>query len=83
MDYLLHVNPRLKQCAPVMIHNPLPVAAQREVSLPLYYTGLTNAALIREQNGKPKRCKLDRAFSVRVPVKVPADGRMWLAVESP
>ena len=83
IDYLLHVNPNLKHRSLVMIHNPLTVAVEREVTLPLYYTGLTNVALIREQNGKPKRYKLDRAFSVRVPVKVPASGRTWLTVEAP
>lgn len=83
IDYLIHVNPRLKQRALVMIHNPLNVVAERKVTLPLYYTGLTSVALVREQNGKPKRYKLDRSFSVRVPVKVPASGRTWLTVESP
>ena len=83
IDYLLHVNPRLKARALVMIHNPLTVVAEREVTLPLYYTGLTDAALVREQDGKPKRYKLDRAFTARVPVKVPASGRTWLTVESP
>jgi hypothetical protein len=66
-----------------MIHNPLPVVAEREITLPLYYTGLTSVALIREQEGKPKRYKLDRTYTVRVPVKVPARGRTWLTVESP
>jgi len=83
IDYLLHVNSKLKERALVMIHNPLPVFAEREVTLPLYYTGLTNTALLREQNGKPKRYKLDRGFTVHVPVKVPANGRTWLTVESP
>jgi hypothetical protein len=83
VDYLLHVNPNLKQRALVMIHNPLPFVAERQITLPLYYTGLTSVALIREQDGKPKRCKLDRAYTVRVPVKVPASGRTWLTVESP
>ncbi len=83
IDYLIHVNPKLKERALVMIHNPLPVVAKREVKLPLYYSGLTDAALIREQNGKPKRYELDRDYCVRVPVEVPANGRTWLTIESP
>jgi len=81
LDYLLQVNPHLKTRALVMIHNPLSVVAEREVTLPLYYTGLTDAALVRVEDGKPKRYKLDRAYSVRVPVRVPAGGRTWLTVE--
>jgi len=83
LDYLVHVNSHLKQRALVMIHNPLNVAVEREIALPLYYTGLTNSALIRVEDGKPKRYKLDRVFSVRTLVKVPAGGRTWLTVESP
>ncbi len=83
IDYLLHVNPRLKQRALAMIHNPLGEVAEREVTLPLYYTGLTGGALVREREGKPKRYKLDREYRIRVPVKIPAGGRTWLTVESP
>lgn len=83
IDYLLHVNPRLKTRAFAMIHNPLNLVAVREVVLPLYYTGLTEAALVRIEDGKPQRYVLDREYRVRVPIKVPANGRTWLTVESP
>ncbi len=83
VDYLVHVNPHLKQRALVMIHNPLNIAVEREITLPLYYTGLTNTALIRVEDGKSKPYPLDRASAVHVPVKVPAGGRTWLTVESP
>jgi len=83
IDYLLHVNPRLKTRALAMIHNPLPTAVTREVMLPLYYAGLTKAALVRLEDGKPKRYKLDREHRILVTVKVAASGRTWLTVESP
>ena len=83
IDYLLHVNPRLKTRALAMIHNPLDQAVEREILLPLYYTGLTNGARIREQAGKARRFKLARDYTVRVPVKIPARGRTWLVVETP
>lgn len=83
IDYLLHVNPRLKARALAMIHNPLNVAVEREVVLPLYYTGLTNAALVHEQDGPSKRYELDRAHRIHVPVKISPHGRTWLTVEAP
>ena len=83
IDYLLHVNPRLKTRGLAMIHNPLPYLVDRKITLPLYYTGLTDVALIRQQDGKPKRYKLERDFTVRVAVKIPAAGRTWLTAESP
>lgn len=83
IDYLLHVNPRLKTRALAMIHNPLNVAVEREVVLPLYYTALTDGALVREQAGPPKRYQLDRAHRIHVPVKISPLGRTWLTVELP
>ena len=82
-DGWLHVNPRLKECGLAVIYNPLATEIEREIELPLYYTGLTEKALIREQGGKAKSFKLDREFRVRVPVKVPAKGRTWLMLERP
>ncbi|MCW5551967.1 MAG: alpha-galactosidase [Verrucomicrobiae bacterium] len=83
IDYLLHVNPRLKTRALAMIHNPLNVAVEREVVLPLYYTGLTNAALVREQDGAGRLHELDRMHRIYIPVKIAPHGRTWLTVESP
>ncbi|MBE0545864.1 MAG: alpha-galactosidase [Verrucomicrobia bacterium] len=83
IDYLLHVNPRLKTRAFAMIHNPLSVAVEREVVLPLYYTGLTNAALVREMDGDGKLYELDRAHRIYAPVRISPHGRTWLTVELP
>ena len=80
---MLHVNPRLKERALAMIHNPLPSEVEREVVLPLYYAGLTDVAFIREQDGKRKRTKLDAEHCAHLTVKVPANSRTWLVVESP
>jgi len=83
IDYLLHVNPRSKERALAIIHNPLPREVEREVVLPLYYAGLTDLAFIRVQDGKRKRTKLDAEHRARLVVKVPANGRTWLVVEGP
>ena len=49
--------------------------------MPLNYTGLTDTAKIREQEGEPKTCKLDREFIVRLPVTIPANGYSWFVIE--
>ena len=82
-DGWLHVNPRQKECGLAMIYNPLAVDIERDIVLPLYYTGLTGKALLREQGGDTKPLQLDRAYRVRVPVKIPAKGRTWLLLEKP
>ena len=40
-----------------MIHNPLDVDIEREIRLPLYYTGLTEAALVRGEDGAVRRAR--------------------------
>jgi hypothetical protein len=82
-DGWLHVNPALNERGLAMIYNPLPQPIERDIMLPLYYTGLTDRALLRGENGAAKTFPLDRAYRTRVPVKVPAKGRTWLVVESP
>jgi hypothetical protein len=83
IDYVMQVNPRLTRRALAMIHNPLPVAVEREVMLPLYYAGLTRAARVREQEGPWRRVRLDEHHRAFVPLTIPAHGRTWLVVEAP
>ncbi len=83
VDYLVHVNPRLKHRALVMIHNPLTVGVHRDVVVPLHYAGLSGSAKIREGEGSPKRYHLDPQGRAVVPVTIPAQSRTWLLVEAP
>ncbi len=83
LDYFLHVNPTLGHRGLAMIYNPLDHPVRRTLMLPLYYTGLSDSARIRQEEGKPRRYKLDRAYRVAVPVAVPAHGRTWLVVDPP
>jgi hypothetical protein len=81
LDAILHVNPRLPEKGLAVIYNPLDQEIGKTVTLPLYYTGLAKSALIREQEGKPRRYDLDRKYRVEVPVKVPARGLTWLVIQ--
>jgi hypothetical protein len=81
LDCILHVNPSLKIKGLAMIHNPLDHTAKRELKLPLYYTGLTGTARIREQEGNPKAYQLDRDYRVTVTVTLPARSHQWLTIE--
>ena len=81
IDCILHVNPDLKSKGLAVVYNPLSHPVTRDLKLPLYYTGLTKTAGIREQEGKPKTYKLDRQYNVTVPLDVPAQGHTWLTIE--
>jgi hypothetical protein len=81
LDMILHVNPQLEEKGLAVIYNPLNKVMRENITLPLYYTGLTTTARIREQDGNLQRYALDRAYRVEVPVEVPAGGMTWLVVE--
>ncbi len=80
-DCIVHVNPFRQHRGLALLFNPLDHALKRQVSLPLYYTGLTDTAHILDQEGAAKTFHLDREFNVRVLVEVPANGYTWLVIE--
>lgn len=80
-DGILHVNPQLKIKGLVMLYNPTNKAITRHIQLPLYYTGLTQAARISEQDNTPKVYHLNRDYSVNIDCTIPANEYTWLTVE--
>ena len=63
-----------------MAYNPTDQRVEATLRLPLYYTGLTDAALVREQEGDSTRYELDREYGVDVPVSLEAKGITWFVV---
>lgn len=80
-DGILHVNPRLKQKGFLSVYNPLEVDIEREIRVPLYYTGLTDKAIVKEQDGKAMKYTLNRDYSITMTVKIPAKGYNWYIIE--
>ncbi len=81
IDCILHVNPNLKIRGLAMICNPLSHSVTRDLTLPLYYTGLTKTARIRQEEGKARTYPLDRQYNGIVSLAVPAQGHTWLTIE--
>jgi hypothetical protein len=81
LDCILHVNPALKTKGLAMVYNPLDHAVERELRLPLYYTGLTETAGIRPPEAPAKAYRLDRDYTVTVPVEIPPRACTWLVIE--
>lgn len=80
-DGWMHVDPKGKEKGLIMLFNPTSETIDKEISLPLYYTGLTDKARIREDEGNAVEYTLNRTFEVSVKVKIPANGYTWLVVE--
>jgi hypothetical protein len=77
-DGMLHVNPRLEQRAMLCVFNPLPEAIEREILVPLYYSGLTGSATAAIGGGPGQTVKLDRLNRARVKLTIPARGFAWV-----
>jgi hypothetical protein len=81
LDYILHVNPALKEKGLLMVYNPLDRQAGKRLNVPLYYTGLAKKARVRERDGSQKVFKLRRDYSIELPVSIPARGVSWFVIE--
>jgi hypothetical protein len=81
LDYFLHVNPALSEKGLLMIYNPLDREVRRTLNVPLYYTGLTKKAVVREQDGGRKTFTLGRDYSIELPVTIPARGASWFLIQ--
>ena len=75
------MNPRLKTKGFAVVHNPLGHDVTRDLKLPLYYTGLTDTALVSEQGDEPTRYKLDRAYNITIPLQTPPTATTWFLIE--
>ena len=80
-DGLMHVDPKGKEKGLAMFFNPTDREMTREIELPLYYTGLKDKARVREQEGEARTYTLDRAYNIRLTVKIPAGGYTWFVIE--
>ncbi len=80
-DGWLHVNPQGKEKGLLMVYNPLNIEIRQTLSIPLYYTGLSNTAKVREQESKPISYKLTRDYHIDLPVTIPPHGFNWFVVE--
>ncbi len=80
-DGIMHVDPKLKTKALIMLYNPLQQKITRTIKIPLYYSGLTNLATVREREGKSKKIMLNRNFEIELPVTLEAEGYSWFTIE--
>ncbi|MFT7435977.1 MAG: hypothetical protein ACI8UX_001776 [Psychromonas sp.] len=80
-DGIMHVNPQLPQKGLVMLYNPLPEALERNLNIPLYYTGLINNAHVKLNGQKATFHRLNRDYSIDYKVTIPANGYVWLLIE--
>ncbi len=77
IDYLLHVNPALKEKGLLMIYNPLDHEVSKTLIVPLYYTGLKGKTNASERAAAAAELPLDAQCRVSLPVHLAARGVTW------
>lgn len=80
-DGIMHVNHNLDRKGLVMVYNPTDEDMVRTITLPLYYTGLTKKAIVKEKDGKAVKYTLDREYKIKLTVNIPANGYNWYVIE--
>ena len=82
LDYWLNVNPNGDEKGLLMVFNPLNQAVKKKITIPLYYTGLTDSAAVSHNDKAPQLYKLNRAYEIQLEVEVPAQGFSWYTFKS-
>ncbi|PWG80273.1 alpha-galactosidase [Pararcticibacter amylolyticus] len=80
-DGFLHVNPSLKEKGLIMMFNPTKEKVERTVKIPLYYSGLSETASVREKEGRPVVYKLNRDYTIDLTFTLEAEGYTWFVME--
>jgi hypothetical protein len=80
-DGWMHVNPTLAQKGLMMLFNPTQQAITRTISLPLYYTGLSKTAMVKDAKGVSKTYTLNRNYTIDFTFTIAADSYSWYVIE--
>ena len=75
LDYWMLVNPDGEEKGALVVFNPLDKDLQKNIQVPLYYTGLDQEVLVKQDNSVSRKYQLDRDFSINLPVEV--SGQKW------
>ena len=83
IDWMLHVNPSLSNRGMLVVFNPLDAPVEKKISVPLYYTGLANTAVVQHEESTGELFHIDRDYTIELTVNVPANGMTWYVIKAP
>jgi hypothetical protein len=64
-----------------MVQDPLADPVTETIGVPLYYTGLTGSARIRQEEGAARTCTLDTYGRTDITLTVRGRSHTWFIVE--
>ena len=80
-DGFLHVSHSLQQKGLLMVYNPLKEKITRTINLPLYYTGLTDKAVVKIKDSNPSLAKLNRKYEIELTLSIDPENYTWVIIE--
>lgn len=80
-DGLLHVSPNGTEKGLLVVYNPLKEKIRRIITIPLYYTGLTSAAMVQEKENTAKKYLLNRNYEIQLPVTIEPESYNWFVIK--
>jgi len=82
-DCILHVNAHLKRVkALAMVFNPMLTQVNTTLTLPLYYSGLSGAVNVREEEGESVQYMCDREYNIDVPLNMKPQSITYFVIET-
>jgi hypothetical protein len=81
-DGFMHVSPTLKDRAFVLLFNPTGETINRQLSIPLYYTGLKSKAFVFEKDKTHQQILMDGKDNLKLEVSIPAGGYTWYVIRN-
>ncbi len=85
LDWVLHADARLDPPGMLVVFNPLDSEIRADLPLDLYYTGLSDRALVRSGGAAPEvrqEIQIDRRGGASLSVVVPSGGWAWYGLEA-
>jgi hypothetical protein len=80
-DGWLHVDPSGKIKGMLLLFNPLKEKITRTIEVPLYFTGLSSTARVREQDGTSRLYTIGRNYTIRIELSLKAGAYTWYSIE--
>lgn len=77
----MHVNPFISNKGLAMVFNPTLDRVARNLTVPLYYTGLTNLAKVSQMGAAFKTYTLDRDYTIEVSVDLGPRNITWFLIQ--
>ena len=80
-DGWMHVDPLGKEKALVMLFNPTDEKMEKQLKLPLYYTGLQEEIMVSVEGKRSKKYRLNQQKELEINIRIPEDGLTWIVIE--